>query len=128
MAIVRATETPRFDLPGTHFFGLLAPSRGSTELCTWRLELDPGAGVNNGPHQLDHEEAFMLLEGSLTIKIDGEAFVLQPGDALSVPARSLLHVSNPASEPAKALVCIRAGFRAKMMDTGEEIGTPPWAL
>lgn len=36
MAIVRATESPRFDLPGVHFFWLLAPGRGSTELCTWR--------------------------------------------------------------------------------------------
>ena len=76
MAIVRATESPRFDLPGVHFFGLLAPGRGSTELCTWRLEVDPGAGANDEPHQLDHEEVFVILEGSLTITIDGQPFDL----------------------------------------------------
>src|SRR5579859_3869111 len=128
MAIVRASEAPRYDLPGgTHFFGLLAPSRGSTELCTWRLELEPGVGDHNSPaHQLDHEEAFMVLEGELGIAIDGEWFTLQPGDAISVPARSPLQVINPGSEVTKVFVCIRSGFRAKMMDTGEEI-MPPWA-
>jgi mannose-6-phosphate isomerase-like protein (cupin superfamily) len=125
MAIVRATESLRFDLPGTHFFGLLAPSRGSTELCTWRLEVDPG--VNGEPHQLDHEEVFVLLEGSLAITIDGQAFDLMAGDAIAVPARSLLSAANRTSAPAKALVCIRAGFRATMV-SGEEVGTPPWAV
>jgi mannose-6-phosphate isomerase-like protein (cupin superfamily) len=127
MAIVRATESPRFDLPGVHFFGLLAPSRGSTELCTWRLEVDPVAGANGESHQLDHEEVFVILEGSLTITIDGQAFDLGTGDALAVPARSLLSVANRTSAKASALVCIQAGFRATMAG-GEEIGTPPWAV
>lgn len=127
MALVRATEAPRFDLPGIHFFGLLAPSRGSTELCTWRLEVEPGAGTNGETHQLDHEEVFVMLAGSLTITIDGQAFNLLAGDALAVPPRSQLSVANPTSEPAQSLVCIRAGFRA-MTASGEEIGTPPWAL
>ena len=127
MAIVRATESPRFDLPGVHFFGLLSPNRGSTELCTWRLEVDPGAGARGEPHQLDSEEIFVGLEGSLTITIDGQAFDLGVGDAIAVPARSLLSASNLTSAPAKALVCIRVGFRA-VMANGEEIGTPPWAL
>ena len=86
MAIVRATESPRFDRPGVHFFGLLAPGRGSTELCTWRLEVDPVAGANGESHQLDHEEVFVILEGSLTITIDGQPFDLGAGDALAVPA------------------------------------------
>ena len=127
MAIVRAAESLRFDLPGIHFFGLLSPGRGSTELCTWRLEVDPGVGADEEPHQLDHEEVFVLLEGSLVITIDGQPFDLGAGDALSVPARSLLSVANRTSEKASALVCIQAGFRANMA-SGQEIGTPPWAL
>jgi mannose-6-phosphate isomerase-like protein (cupin superfamily) len=125
MAIVRATEAPRFDLPGTHFFGLLAPGRGSTELCTWRLEVEPG--VHGEPHQLDHEEVFVILEGSLTVTIDGQEFDLGVGDALAVPARSPFSAANRTSAKASALVCIQAGFRATMA-SGEEIGTPPWAV
>jgi mannose-6-phosphate isomerase-like protein (cupin superfamily) len=127
MAIVRATESPRFDLPGIHFFGLLAPSRGSTELCTWRLEVDPGVGIDGEPHQLDHEEVFVILEGSLTITINGQAFDLMIGDAIAVPARAMLSAANRTSAKASALVCIQAGFRATMAN-GEEFGTPPWAL
>lgn len=127
MAIVRAAESPRFDLPGIHFFGLLSPSRGSTELCTWRLEVDPGTGVDGEPHQLDHEEVFVILEGSLTITVNGQASDLTAGDAIAVPARSLLSVANLTSEPAKALVCIPAGFQA-FTANGEAFGTPPWAV
>jgi mannose-6-phosphate isomerase-like protein (cupin superfamily) len=126
MAVVRATESPRFDLPGIHFFGLLAPSRGSTELCTWRLEVDPGVGIDGEPHQLDHEEVFVILQGSLTITVEGQAFDLMVGDSIAVPPHSLLSVANRTSEKASALVCIRAGFRA-IMANGEEFGTPPWA-
>ncbi len=82
---------------------------------------------NGEPHQLDHEEVFVILEGSLTITIDGQAFDLGAGDALAVPARSLLSVANRTSAKASALVCIQAGFRATMA-SGEEIGTPPWAV
>ncbi|HLZ59487.1 MAG TPA: cupin domain-containing protein [Ktedonosporobacter sp.] len=124
MAIVRATESPRFDLPHTRFFGLLAPSRGSTELCTWRLEVDPGEGP---AHQLDHEEAFVMLEGSLTFTLNGETFDLGPGDALAVPAHTWFSASNRTGATAKALISIRSGFRATMA-SGEEINTPPWAL
>lgn len=127
MAVVRATESPRFDLPGTHFFGLLAPSRGSTELCAWRLEVDPGVGIDGEPHQLDHEEIFVILEGSLTITIDGQAFDLMIGDAIAVPAHAKLSAANRTSAKASALVCIQAGFRATMAN-GEDFGTPPWAL
>jgi mannose-6-phosphate isomerase-like protein (cupin superfamily) len=127
MALVRATEAARFDLPGIHFLGLLAPSRGSTELCTWRLEVDPGAGGDDQAHQLDHEEVFVILEGSLAITVDGQTFDLGAGDALAVPARSPLSVANRTSMKASALVCIHAGFRA-IMANGEEIDTPPWAV
>lgn len=127
MAMVRAAEAPRFDLPGIHFVGLLAPSRGSTELCTWRLEVDPGAGSENESHQLDHEEVFVILEGSLTIIVDGQTLNLNVGDALSVPARTQLSVINRTNAKASALVCIRAGFQG-IMANGEMIGTPPWAV
>ncbi|MDQ2714557.1 MAG: cupin domain-containing protein [Chloroflexota bacterium] len=69
----------------------------------------------------------MILEGSLTITIDGQAFDLGAGDALAVPARSWLSVANRTSAKASALVCIRAEFRATMA-SGEEIDTPPWAV
>ena len=56
MAVVRMTDAPTFTVDGFHFVGLTAPSRGATELSTWRLEIEPNA--KSGAHWLDHEEVF----------------------------------------------------------------------
>jgi mannose-6-phosphate isomerase-like protein (cupin superfamily) len=123
--IIRAAQAPHFDLDGFHFLGLTAPSRGATELCTWRLEIAPGA--LSDPHRLNREETFIPLQGSFSVVLDGEETELRVGDACAVPAHSLLQVANHGNEVARALVCISAGFSATYED-GREIGTPPWAL
>lgn len=126
MPIVRAAESPRFELDGFHFFGLTAPSRGAAELCTWRLEIEPGAGVGGEFHRLDHEEVFIGLEGTVTVDLEGEHIELSPGDALAVPARQLMRVSNTSGARTRTLVCVPAGIQAVFAD-GRAIGTPPWA-
>jgi mannose-6-phosphate isomerase-like protein (cupin superfamily) len=124
MPIVRAANAPAFTLEGFHFIGLTAPSRGASELCTWRLKIDPQA--RSEAHWLDHEEVFILLDGAITISIAGEDNELHAGDAISVPARSLLQLTNPYEIAAHALVCLPAGARGTMAD-GRQVGTPPWA-
>src|SRR4051812_33963476 len=124
MAIVRAAEAPVFELPGFQFNGLTAPSRGAHELCTWRLHVAPGAASDL--HKLDHEEVFIVLAGTLTTVVDGHETVLSPGDALSVPAHTLLAVSNPTSTPASAIVCLPVGAQGEFAD-GRKVGTPAWA-
>ncbi len=124
MSIIRAAQAPRFELDGFHFLGFTSPSRGATELCTWQLDVDPGAA--SGAHRINREEVFLPLQGTLSVILDGEEIVLLPGDACAVPAHCLLQVANHSDEPARALVCISAGFKATSAD-GQEIGTPPWA-
>ena len=124
MVITRAARAPRFELDGFHFLGLTAPSRGATELCTWQLEIEPG--VTSDAHRLTHEEVFLPLQGTLQVVVDGEEIEVAAGDALTVPARSLLQVANRSNEVSRVLVCIAAGFKAMHAD-GREIGTPPWA-
>lgn len=126
MSIVRATEAPIFELPGTRFTALTAPSRGATELSTWILELEPGSGKDGQKHWLDHEEVFIVLNGVLTASVNDEEAEIKPGDALSVPARALMAISNRGEVPVRAVVCIPAGTQATFAD-GQEIGTPPWA-
>ena len=122
MSVVRINEAPHFSVEGFHFTGLTSPSRGASEICTWRLEVEPGA--HSDPHWLDHEEIFILLDGVITVSVAGEKIALHAGDALNVPARSLLELSS--DQAAHAVVCLPAGTRATMAN-GQEVGTPPWA-
>ena len=122
--LVRAADAPVFLLPGTRIVGHTSPSRGARELSTWRLTLDPGA--SSPAHTLTREEVFIQLSGRMELVLDGEAMVLDPGDAVAVAAGRSLRVSNPFAEPADAIACVPAGMEARLAD-GTALGTPEWA-
>lgn len=122
MTIICAAEAPQFDLPGVHFTGLAAPSRGSAGLCTWRLRLDVGLR-NDEPHTLDRDEVFMVLAGSVQLTPDGDK--LGAGDAAVVPAGEPIQVRNLGETEAELYVAITAGFTGTMAD-GTTV-QPPWA-
>jgi mannose-6-phosphate isomerase-like protein (cupin superfamily) len=123
MTVIRADQAPRFEVPGVAFAGLAAPSRGSTEVCTWRITVAPRL-VSDQSHTLDRAEVFMVTNGALQVTEGGD--LLGPGDAAVVPAGTPIFVANPGDEPAEAYVAIAAGFTGKMAD-GTAVGTPPWA-
>lgn len=125
MPIIRSAESPTFTLPGVQFDGLTSPSRGASELSTWRLRIAPHT-PQGAAHWLDHEEVFIVIGGALDVTIDGASSVLYAGDAISVPAGARIQAGNSGSDPAEAVVCVPAGTRATMA-SGQEIGTPPWA-
>lgn len=122
--LTRADDAPLFQLPGLEFRGLASPSRGSSELCTWRLTLEAGLSSPE-PHTLDRDEIFMVLEGAITLHPDGEP--VTAGDVAVVPAGQPIQVSNVGEGSAQVVVAIAAGFTASAAD-GTAIGTPPWAL
>jgi mannose-6-phosphate isomerase-like protein (cupin superfamily) len=123
VTIIRSTEAPVFELPGVQFVGFASPSRGSTELCTWRLVIEPGL-VSPDSHRIDRDEVFMVTAGQVRITPDGP--LIAAGDAVVVPAGTPIKVENPADVPAQVIVAIRSGFTATAAD-GTRIGTPPWA-
>jgi redox-sensitive bicupin YhaK (pirin superfamily) len=120
--ILRAVDAPRFEIPGVTFVGMASPSRGSEQVCTWKIIVAP-RHESAAAHTLDRDEVFMVLSGS--IGVAGE--VLGPGDALVVPAGDDIELSNPGDVPAEVMVAIPAGFTATMAD-GTPFGTPPWAV
>ncbi|MBB5873880.1 mannose-6-phosphate isomerase-like protein (cupin superfamily) [Allocatelliglobosispora scoriae] len=124
MHLITATTAPRFQLPGVEFTGLASPSRGSGEVCTWRITVEAGL-VSDQPHHLDRDEVFMVTSGTLRLSPDGDP--LHAGDAAVVPAGEPIQLVNPGAEPATAHVVIQAGFTATMAD-GTVVGTPPWAV
>jgi mannose-6-phosphate isomerase-like protein (cupin superfamily) len=123
MTIVRAADAPIFELPGTTFTGYASPSRGSADVCTWRVTFAPGLRPEQ-PHHLDRDEVFMVARGTITLSPDGQP--LQAGDAAVVPAGQPIAISNVGDVPAEVYIAIPAGFTATMAD-GTVIGTPPWA-
>jgi mannose-6-phosphate isomerase-like protein (cupin superfamily) len=122
--IIRASEAPRFQLPGLAFTGQASPSRGSAGLCTWRLTVDAGFASPDA-HTLDRDEIFMVTRGAIRFADDGE--VVRAGDVAVVPAGSPIQVSNAGDGEAEAVVAITADLKATLAD-GTVIGAPPWAL
>ena len=123
MTVIRGAEAPSFEVPGVTFTALAAPSRGSADVCTWRITVAPGLHSEQA-HTLDRDEIFMVTAGALRITPGGE--LLRSGDAAVVPAGQPIALVNETGTPAEAYVAIRAGFTATMAD-GTVLGTPPWA-
>lgn len=126
MPVIRRTDAPVFTLPdgGTTFTGLAAPSRGSKETGAWQVSWSPRQ--DGTPHQLDHEELFVVLSGRAVFTIGDEEFEAAAGDAVVVPAHTRLSVANPFDEPVDAIAILPAGAQARMGADGEPF-TPPWA-
>lgn len=50
------------------------------------LDVDAGWSGNEHDHSDgDHEEVYLLLDGSATVTVDGEDVAMEPGDALRLP-------------------------------------------
>ena len=122
MSVIRGADAPRFELPGVEFTALAAPSRGSADICTWKLTVAPGRDPDE-PHTLDQDEIFMVLSGSVRATPGGET--LGAGDAVVVKAGNPIQLVNTGDEPAELHVAIRSGFTGTMAD-GTKV-TPPWA-
>jgi quercetin dioxygenase-like cupin family protein len=121
MPVIGSTEASTFETHGSRFRSYVAPSRGSRELCAWRLEVP--ADLEGVAHRPNREEVLLVLSGELRITLDGVRAELHQGDVALVPANSELRVdAGPLG--ATAWVTTGPGFEAVMGD-GSRI-TPPW--
>ena len=122
MTVVRAADPVTFETHGSTFHSYVSPSRGSAELCAWRVEVP--AGLRGTAHRPTREEVLLVLEGELQVSIDGEVTVLARGDVAVVPAGSELRVDGG---PPGAVVWVSTtpGLEAVMAD-GSRL-EPPWA-
>ena len=72
------------------------------------LEVAPGGKVT--PHyHLTYSERFKVIEGRLTVEIDGVRHELGPGDEAVAAPRSLHAWSNRGAEPSVAQIELRPG-------------------
>ena len=122
MPIISSTEATTFETHGSRFHSFVAPSRGSDQLCAWRLEVPSGlVGVAHRPNR---EEVLLVLDGELCLTLDGVRSTLHQGDVVLVPANSELQV-DAGARGASVWVTTTSGLEAVTSD-GVRI-TPPWA-
>src|SRR5882757_800176 len=108
MPVIHAAQSVVHQMHGTSFTSYATPSRGSRELCAWRIEI-PG-GTEGVPHHVSREEVLYVLSGTLRVTVDGEAGDATAGDVVLVPAGAQFAASNLAGGPAAAWVSTTVGF------------------
>lgn len=96
------------------------------------VETAPGPGVGPPLHHHDFDEAFYVLEGELTFRLDDKTVIARPGDLVFAPGGAPHTFANLTDRPARQLiVCTPAGFerhfaRMAARNAGED--PPEWAL
>lgn len=123
MPVARLLDAPRFEAGAIAFASLATPSRGTTELSTWRAELAPHA--SSGVHSLDHEQLMIVGEGVVDLRIGDEISTGRPGDVLILPPGHDVELRNETAAPAAVTVVCSAGFKAT---ANGRTFCPPWSL
>jgi quercetin dioxygenase-like cupin family protein len=122
--LVTESEDRTIKTPVATMFGLAAPSQGSDDLSTWRVEM--AADSPSPLHTIDHEQVWMPIDGTFSFTIDGETSEVTSGQALIVPADAERHF-HAAGAPAQALVCMRSGGTFGVPGNGATRQPLPWA-
>jgi len=123
MPLATLADAPRFARDGFTFRPLAVPSRGSTELAVWALDLEPGAVSET--HSMDREEVFVVVSGAVLAVVGDREVHAGPGDAVIVPAHATLRIGNAdAAEPARLTAVTSVGMTATV---GGAAFAPPWA-
>jgi quercetin dioxygenase-like cupin family protein len=123
MYVVSESEQRTTRTPAGAMFALAGPSRGSTEVATWRVEI--GAGTSTPEHIVDREQVWNLLSGEFEAVVDGESATVRAGEAVILPAGAVRRLTAVGG-PAQALCAMPVGGRA-LLPGGTEKRPLPWA-
>lgn len=124
MNLITRQSAPPFAAGGTAITGYAAPSRGARAVSLWRIDMT--AGSTSPLHQMDVEEVFLGLEGVAVAEVDGRQTTVGAGDCLILPATTPFTLTAGPDGPFRAVACMPAGGRARMLPDGEAF-VPPWA-
>lgn len=122
-ATVRAAEARRTETPNATMTTLASPTLGaSAELSLWLVEMAAGA---RGPgHTFDSEQLWTVLEGEMSVTVEGASIDLGPGDTIVLSGGEVRQIT--ARTAVQLAVCGRGD--AVVHASGEESprGTPEW--
>jgi quercetin 2,3-dioxygenase len=82
---LRAGEGPRHELGDFVATTMVGPAESRGELTMLSVEGSAGSGDPEHVHDSEHEALFVL-DGRVSVSLDGEQHVLTPGDCASIPA------------------------------------------
>src|SRR3954470_15557050 len=123
MHLIPRTDAPTFDADGTSVVAYAAPSRGSSEVSLWQVELAPGS--TSPRHHMNREEVFLGLYGQAIAEIYGPEHRLGAGDCLILSAGTDFTLHVPGRQPFRAVACMPLGAQAPM-PPGDVTFVPPW--
>ena len=123
MPVIPATDAVVHEMHGTTFTAYAAPSRGSAELCAWRVEVP--AETSGVSHTVTREEVLCVTSGSAQVTLGEESRDVTVGDVIVVPVGALFGLST-GDQAVTAWVTTSVGLQASLPD-GSTI-TPPWTL
>ncbi|MFE6070963.1 VOC family protein [Streptomyces sp. NPDC056525] len=109
--------------PNATMTGLAAPSRGSTELSTWTVEM--AAGATGPEHTISREQVWTVTSGTLEVTCGGRTEKVAAGRTVVLPPDVVRRVHAP--EAAEAHVAMRADGYATVPGT-EGTRVLPWAV
>lgn len=121
MPVISSTDGTTFEMHGSRFHSFVSPSRGSEQLCAWRLEVPPG--LEGVAHRPSRDEVLLVLDGELHLILDGTQTTLHEGDVALVVANNELQI-NAGPVGTNVWVTTTPGLEAVTGD-GVRI-TPPW--
>ncbi|ORM38026.1 cupin domain-containing protein [Williamsia sp. 1135] len=122
MPIIRPHEAQQFAAHGSTFASYVSPRRGAKELCAWKLTVP--AGQMGIAHRPSNEEVLLVLDGSLSVSLDGVVEEARAGAVIVVPAGSEVKVDGGATD-SSAWVTTTPGLQATTVDGA--VLSPPWA-
>lgn len=96
MPFIALNEQPKMEL----FPGIRSALAAGRQLMLSALEMEHGGVVPEHSHP--HEQAGVVLEGRLRLRIGGEERVLGPGDAFLIPGH-VVHSGEVTEGPARVL-------------------------
>jgi len=85
---------------------------------TWEALVPPGGGPPPHVHSRE-EESFYILEGEITLHVDGKRIVATPGMFANLPIGVPHSFKNESDKPAKMLISVApAGLEQMFLETG----------
>lgn len=121
--VVRRTERRCSETPAGVMATLASPTLGgSSGISMWEVRM---TARGFGPlHLIDSEQIWTVLDGALTVVIDGRREDLQSGDTIVIPAARERQIF--ATSDVRLVVCGHSDAIARIPGERVSRGTPAW--